>query len=249
MTREGSRTAPAPAALKIGCCGFAGARGRYYAAFGVVEVQKTFYQPPRPETLARWRQEAPAGFEFTLKAWQPITHRADSPTWRRMRTRFERPEEAGDFRACEAVQAAWARTREAAGLLNAGIVLFQCPAAFTPTEAHIGQMRRFFRSADRGRLRFAWEPRGDWPDGVVRDLCRELDLIHCVDPMKRRPLTSGTAYYRLHGITGYRARHGDDDLRRLLRLCTGFEEVYCLFNNMTMFEDAARLRALAAAHP
>lgn len=232
--------------LKIGCCGFAKARSSYYARFGVVEVQQTFYQPPRPKTLARWREEAPAGFEFTLKAWQPITHPSSSPTWRRLRDRPERPEEAGYFRPSAAVDAAWDRTREAARLLEAGIVLFQCPARFTPETEHVGDMRQFFRACDRGGLRFAWEPRGAWPEGLIAELCRELNLIHCVNPLRQSPVVGGTAYFRLHGVAGYRHRHGEDELRRLLELCAGFDEAYCLFNNMTMFEDAARFKALAS---
>lgn len=77
------------------------------------------------------------------------------------------------------------------------------------------------------------------------ELCRDLELIHCVNPLRQRTVTGGTAYFRLHGITGYRYRHSDDDCRRLLGLCAGFDEAYCLFNNMTMFGDAARFKALA----
>lgn len=231
--------------LKIGCCGFAGARARYWARFRVVEVQKTFYQPPKPETLARWRAEAPEGFEFTVKAWQPITHAASSPTWRRLREAPGSPEDAGDFRPSETVHAAWAGTLEAARLLEASHVLFQCPARFTPTDEHVADMRRFFRGIDRAGLALVWEPRGDWPDDLVAELCGELGLIHCVDPLKRRPVTSGTAYFRLHGVTGYRYRHTGADLRRLLDATAPFEVAYCLFNNITMFEDAARFRALA----
>ena len=233
--------------LKIGCCGFGTARDRYWAQFGVVETQKTFYQPPRPETLARWRDAAPAGFEFTVKAWQPITHPSDSPTWRRLRHPPGPPEEAGHFRPSPTVRAAWDSTREAAGLLGAEIVLFQCPARFTPTERHLADLRRFFAEIARDGLRLAWEPRGDWPDGLVGDLCRELDLIHCVDPLKHRPVTGGTGYFRLHGVTGYRYRHADEDLERLLDIAAGFDTAYCLFNNMAMLEDAERFRALAVA--
>lgn len=231
--------------LKIGCCGFAKAQADYYAQFGVVEVQQTFYQPPHRKTLARWREKAPADFEFTLKAWQPITHPSSSPTWRRLRDRPERPEEAGYFRPSAAVNAAWSRTREASGLLQAGIVLFQCPARFTPEEEHVNDMRRFFRALDRRGLRFAWEPRGAWPGGLVLELCQDLDLIHCVNPLTRQTVTGGTAYFRLHGITGYRYRHSEDDFRRLLARCGAFDEAYCLFNNVSMFEDAARFKALA----
>lgn len=35
--------------LKIGCCGFPVGRRQYAACFSVVEVQQTFYQPPRVE--------------------------------------------------------------------------------------------------------------------------------------------------------------------------------------------------------
>jgi uncharacterized protein YecE (DUF72 family) len=222
------------------------AQASYYAQFRLVEVQQTFYQPPRPATLARWRDAAPARFEFTLKAWQPITHPATSPTWRRLRDRPEHPETAGNFRPSAAVGEAWDRTRDAARLLQAGIVVFQCPASFTPEKLQVGDMRRFFRSRERDGLRFAWEPRGDWPENLIETLCRDLDLIHCVNPLTQRTVTGGTAYFRLHGVTGYRYRHSDDDLRRLADLCAGFDEAYCLFNNMTMVEDAARFMALTS---
>lgn len=39
------------AEILIGCCGFPMARERYFARFPVVEVQQTFYRPPRIETL------------------------------------------------------------------------------------------------------------------------------------------------------------------------------------------------------
>ncbi len=233
--------------LKVGCCGFATARRRYWARFGVVEAQTTFYRPPQPGTLERWRAEAPGGFEFTVKAWQPITHETGSPTWRRLRKPPGPPEDAGHFRPTGTVHAAWERTLEAARLLEARYALFQCPARFTPTDEHVSDMRRFFRGIGRGGLTLVWEPRGDWPNALVAALCNELGLIHCVNPLKRRPVTRGTAYFRLHGITGYRYRHAVADLALLLDISEGFETVYCLFNNMTMLEDAARFQRLAVS--
>lgn len=47
----------------------------YYATkLPAVEVNNTFYRMPRPELLARWAAEVPAGFRFALKASQRITH-------------------------------------------------------------------------------------------------------------------------------------------------------------------------------
>ena len=55
--------------IKLGMCGFTIGAAAYYKQFRVVEVQQTFYDPPTA-TLQRWREEAPPGFEFTMKAWQ-----------------------------------------------------------------------------------------------------------------------------------------------------------------------------------
>jgi len=232
--------------IKIGCCGFPKARSEYGRHFEHVEVQKTFYQPPMLRTARRWQEEAPEGFEFTLKAWQLITHEPSSPTYRRLRMEIPagKRDRYGSFRPTDEVSAAWERTREIADALSARIVLFQCPASFTPTEEHVANMRAFFGSLDRGGLIFVWEPRGKWADEEVKALCRELDLVHCVDLFKRQPAYGDFAYFRLHGVTGYRYRYTDEDLRRLLGWCQKFDKVYCLFNNVSMWEDALRMRGL-----
>src|SRR5512132_3444353 len=48
---------------------------RYYAErFPTVEINNTFYRMPAPDMLARWSQEVPDHFAFTLKAPRRITH-------------------------------------------------------------------------------------------------------------------------------------------------------------------------------
>jgi uncharacterized protein YecE (DUF72 family) len=48
---------------------------RYYAErFGTVEINNTFYRMPAESMLARWAEEVPEGFAFTLKAPRRITH-------------------------------------------------------------------------------------------------------------------------------------------------------------------------------
>jgi uncharacterized protein YecE (DUF72 family) len=232
--------------VRVGCCGFPKARGTYYKHFALVEVQRTFYKPPRLETAQRWRGEAPPDFEFTLKAWQFITHQPTSPTYRKARLAIPEEERGcyGAFRPTEQVFAAWKRTRQIAQALGARIVLFQCPASFTPTAEHVANLRAFFACIERGELICAWEPRGKWADEEIRALCRELDLIHCVDPFQRPPVYGVPAYFRLHGKTGYRYRYTDDDLAQLLAWCQNYEEVYCLFNNISMWESASEFHQL-----
>jgi len=228
--------------IKVGCCGFGEARQKYFAEFRVVEIQATFYQPPKPETARGWREKAPAEFEFTLKAWQLITHEASSPTYRRLTEKIPgtRLRQCGSFKPTAEVFGAWERTEEIARALGSKIVVFQCPATFTPTEAHKRNLKQFFKRISGKGFRFAWEPRGEWKPDEVKALCEELDLIHCVDPFKSAPAWGKIRYYRLHGITGYPYRFTDDDLGKLGESCGGQRQVYCLFNNVSMLEDARR---------
>lgn len=47
----------------------------YYASsFDTVEVNNTFYRLPEPETFAAWRDRAPDGFLFGIKASRFLTH-------------------------------------------------------------------------------------------------------------------------------------------------------------------------------
>ena len=223
--------------------------GAYFREFRVVEVQQTFYDPPRDATLARWRRQAPPRFEFTLKAWQLVTHEASSPTYRRLRRPLGEAQraEAGSFRLTPTVLEAWARTLECARLLRASAVLLQCPRSFRPTRENAERMRAFFAAAERpGGVRLLWEPRGDWPADVVAELCAELRLAHVVDPFVDRTVTPEQTYYRLHGTTGSRHVHTDDELRRLRDLVEGRPTPYVMFNNLPCTGDAERFRSLLA---
>ncbi len=234
--------------VRIGCCGFRSSRQTYYESLDSVEVQHTFYQPPQVQTLRRWREEAPAGFEFTVKAWQLITHLPTSPTYRRLKRRLteEEAEGAGFFRPTEAVAGAWEVTRECAAALKARAVLFQCPASFRPTPENVRNLRGFFGGVKRGRRAFCWEPRGDWPRALVAELCEELDLWHVVDPFAERSVTPRRCYFRLHGRKGWRYKYEDGELEELHSMLPRGADAYVFFNNVHMREDAVRFRRIAA---
>jgi uncharacterized protein YecE (DUF72 family) len=237
--------------VKTGCCGFRMARAEYMALFPVVEVQQTFYQPPQVSTLERWRREAPADFEFTLKAWMLITHEARSPTYRRLKRELSEAErdECGSFRRTPIVKEAWEVTLASAEALAARRILFQCPASFTPTKENVKRMRSFFERIERPRqLKLLWEPRGGWPDALVRELCGALDLTHVVDPFQSRTVTPERCYFRLHGRKGFRYVYEDEELEELFSMLPRSGETsYVLFNNVRMREDAARFQRLVTA--
>lgn len=230
--------------LKVGCCGFPQAKQAYYKTLPCVELQKSFYQPPRVKTCMKWRQEAPAYFEFTLKAWQLITHRPSSPGYRRLTRPI--PDEAreayGSFRPTPETFRAWKETLEVARALESEIVLFQTPSTFGPGPKNIAQMRGFLTSIERNGLHLAWEPRGQWDPEEAGKLCRELDLLHVVDPFRGREKSGSIIYWRLHGVGGFQHRYTDRELSRLASILNKSKKkkAYVFFNNVFMWEDAQR---------
>ena len=144
---------------KVGTCGFGVSRAEYARTFLCVEIQHTFYQPPQLKTLERWRQQMPEDFEFTVKAWQLITHDAKSPTYRRLKRKLSEAEkkEAGYFQPSAIVREAWDATLAAAKALEAKTILFQCPASFNQTPENIASLEKFFGSIEREDLKLYWE--------------------------------------------------------------------------------------------
>ncbi len=231
--------------IKIGCCGFPVARTRYFKSFDVVELQQTFYEPPENALAVKWRSIPPDGFEYTFKAWQLITHTPSSPTYRKLKIAVPHSKEAlyGSFKPTDEVFAAWERTREIGMILRARVVVFQCPPSFDPTSGHKNNMRKFFSSIKR-EFTFAWEPRGTWSEDEAGRLCEELDLVHVVNPLNNRSQHGQIRYYRLHGIGGYRYRYTDKDLATLKNVMQADGEIYCLFNNVYMYDNALSLRCM-----
>lgn len=238
--------------VNVGCCGFSVARAKYYNHFDVVELQQTFYQPPALKTAEKWRAEAPENFKFTLKAWQLITHEPQSPTYRRLRTPIpeRKKKDYGSFKPTKEVLSAWQKTDEIATALNAKIIIFQCPASFTPTDEHINNLRKFFDSIDRKDYIFTWEPRGEWGEKDIKNLCADLKLVHCVDPFKCDPVyTNDITYFRLHGKGSARYRFTIDDLLWLKEKVGTLQRVpacYVMFNNIFMFDGALHFKKLIA---
>ena len=167
--KSGRPVNPLAERIKVGTCGFAMRRAEYYRTFPVVEIQQSFYKLPRVTTGERWSAGAPPGFEFTMKAWQLITHEPFSPTYRRLGKPIpaEMKDRYGSFRSTEEVLAAWAQTRAFADALGATIIVFQCPPRFTPTPEHIANLRKFFTSIDRAGWKAAVykdrHPARQWP--------------------------------------------------------------------------------------
>lgn len=239
--------------MKVGVCGFPRSHSVIFANFKLVEVQTTFYKPVLKSTAERWRRAAPEDFEFTLKAWQLITHEPRSPTYRKAKLKIDASKVSryGLFRPTKEVFEAWSATEEIRRALDSRIVVFQSPASFVESAEHIKNMHDFFHSIeiDRGDTIMVWEPRGEWKRSTISTICEELNLVHCVDPFADQPV-SGTdfGYLRLHGSPPgrrmYHYSYTEADLQFLYERCRYFSQVYILFNNYTMFDDALKFKAM-----
>ena len=236
--------------VRIGLCGFTMAMEDYALYFPVVEVQNTFYEPPRNEVMQRWRAVTAPTLEYTMKVWQLVTHSSSSPTYRRMKRPLPAGAEPGFFRDSAAVAEGWQRSVQCAAVLDATALLFQCPASFTPERENVERMRRFFERIERPASRLLWEPRGArWiaERSLALSLCRELDLVHVVDPLVTPPDPSQAVYWRLHGPSGPRSSYSDAQLQQLcemLRAVSNTAPRYVMFNNMPRVGDARRFAKL-----
>jgi len=256
--------------LRIGCCGFPVGLPRYVTELQLAEVQKTFYRIPKKEIIRKWREGVPEEFVFTVKAWQGVTHPAGSPTYRKAGP--VPPEilpRLGHFQPTEEVFGAWKETREAADLLKAPVILLQAPPSFTHTPEHEENLKGFFSAIRHGTTRIALELRASWDREWLSAFYREFDLIHCTDPFREDPVTGPPFYLRLHGSPPglrpvgspsglrppgappgkrmYTYKYTEDDLRWLRDKISGWEtegELFCLFNNLSMWEDSRTFRDL-----
>jgi len=216
--------------IKIGCCGYPVGRKRYQETFKLVEINRTFYKIPKISTVIKWREEAPAEFEFAVKAHQDISHKY----------KLKLEDALNAFEAMKPICRS----------LAAKILLIQTPASFKPDR--LRDAEEFFRNIKRDELVLVWETRGpSWEDEETRERLREvlesLDVPHVTDPFRSLPVYSGAiAYLRLHGSGSrmYYYQYSDKELSDLHRIVKSLElggrEVYVLFNNLSMFEDASR---------
>ena len=244
----------------IGCCGFTMSRRRYYTLFDTVELQETFYNPPRSERLRRLRGEAPELFVFNMKAWQAITHPPNLATWRR--SRFTIPKDLADrygfLRPTKENFNAWESVKDAAKAIQARVVIIQLPPSFKFSETNLRNAKEFLDSITPTPFIVGLELRGNWrahEEEVKEIVGLSNSIVHVVDPFKWRPvLLREVTYFRLHGRNGevnYRYRYTDSDLAELLSVVKNYSaissEVYVLFNNVSMRNDGLRFKGLCTS--
>ncbi|MGQ0657937.1 MAG: DUF72 domain-containing protein [Chromatiales bacterium] len=163
---------------------------RYYAErLATVEINNTFYRMPAETMLARWAQEVPEHFAFTLKAPRRITHE------KRLR---EAESEVAEF------------LRRAAVLGNKlGVLLFQLPPYLKKDLPRLQDFLGRMPADKRVALEFR---HASWQDDEVYEALRARGAILCVTDTDEGDTpfvaTSDSGYLRLR-----RSQYDDGALR------------------------------------
>jgi len=190
--------------------------GHYVQYFRAAEVNNTFYQLPKPETLEQWRDSVPEGFRFAVKASRYITHMK----------KLKDPEQglAKFFGGVEVLGE------------KLGPVLFQLPPNL---KVDLNRLETFVEALP-SEYRYAFEFRSPewWSETVFELLDRRGAAVCAADPaeLDAQPAQSELVYARLHGPHGdYTGRYSDAALEdwaaRLHAWRVQGREVYCFFNN------------------
>jgi uncharacterized protein YecE (DUF72 family) len=210
----------------------------YYATlFDTVEVNSTFYRLARPAAVARWVEETPPDFEFTVKASRYLTH------MKRL-TDMER----GVKRLYDGI----------APLVESpkfGPVLWQLPERFHRDDDRLAYA---LERLPPGRHCFEFRHKS-WFTSEVYGLLHTYGVAFVIGhdarrPLPDAPLTTDWTLIRFHyGARGRRGNYSDTELRewaaRIADL-RGEAAVYAYFNNdweAFAVRDGRRLRRLLDA--
>jgi uncharacterized protein YecE (DUF72 family) len=215
----------------------------YAREFPAIELQSTFYKLPMVSTVQRWRKVTP-NLVFTMKAFQGITHPADSPTWRRSRKELEGVDstEVGLLRVSKFTRRVWEKTEELAEILDARVIVIQLPPKYDYSATNISRLRAFLSAVSTSRIPAVEFRHKSWFDRLheASAAIAPWGGILVTDPLKVNPPDQPFQYHRMHGSDGlvnYSHKYTDEELERLARKVEG-RKGYVFFNNLAMKEDA-----------
>ncbi len=191
----------------------------YYSEwFHTVEINNSFYQLPKQETLSQWRSKSPKDFIFSLKASRYITHmkKLKDPASSLSRLLEPLPSLSGKL----------------------GPILFQLPPKwrFNPE-----RFFDFLESLPSG-YRYAFEMRDPtWLDHRAYEALEEVGAAFCIFDLAGRTspkeITADFVYIRLHGPeeVPYKGKYSTKTLSGWAGAISTWSEqghdVFCYFDN------------------
>lgn len=191
---------------------------RYAEVFDTVEVNNTFYRLPSRDAVARWVEQTPDSFLFTVKASRFLTH-------------MKRLTDMG-----RGVERFYERIEPLADSPKMGPVLWQLPESFRRDDERLAQA---LQGLPPGRHCFEFR-HPSWFEGDVYALLREHGVAlvigdHPERQFQSHEMTAGWTLVRFH--YGHRGRGGNysnaelDTWKRRIAAWHRRVEVLAYFNN------------------
>jgi uncharacterized protein YecE (DUF72 family) len=191
----------------------------YAAHFSCVEINSSFYRPHRSATYARWRDETPGPFRFSVKMPRSVTHESHLKRCTKEVERFY-----DDIAALQP---------------KLQVVLVQLPPSL---EFNGRTMRAFFDSLPRRRSsQVVCEPRHrSWFTSTAERALRDTGVSRVAADPARFPgaeLPGGvrrTAYFRWHGTPRmYYSKYSKAQLALFAAAVrkTKAADIWCVFDN------------------
>ncbi len=189
----------------------------YYASeFDTVEINSSFYRLPSPEAFDAWREQAPAGFRYAVKASRYLTHLK----------KLKDPEEP------------LRRFFERAGRLahTLGPILYQLPPNW---HVDLPRLEHFLSALPRGHAHVLELRDPSWLIEDVFLLLERHGVAHCIHdmyPLKvPARVTAPLAYLRFHGSPTHGGDYDSATLKAWARRIAAWRnerlDVYAYFNN------------------
>jgi uncharacterized protein YecE (DUF72 family) len=205
----------------------------YAEHFDTVEINSSFYHLPKASTFEKWREQAPPGFCYAVKANRFIT-------------------QAKKLLDCEEpMERMMAATRHLAGRL--GPMLYQLPPSMGVNLERLESFLRLLPSDVTSVFEFRNK---NWYVPQTFELLDRHGVGFCVHDMKgsatERIAVGSAAYVRFHGGAGkYWGRYSDERLLDWADWIVGQAEsgrsVWCYFNNDIhghAIDDAQTLKSM-----
>lgn len=202
--------------------------------YDFVEVNSTFYNLPPTKLAEKWRSSVADDFEFTVRANRKLTHE----------NHLEPSED--NFKE-------HARNLAICKVLRAPILHFQFPPSFVVTEEILQGWRGFFRSARREtNLSYAFEIRNEPSanNSTVKAFLDDFNIVPTSDPFRSETRTSSKSrlmYSRVFGRGDHtKWSFSTEELEELKDKVVSIPAAkkYVTFHNITMYEDAARMKEM-----
>lgn len=189
----------------------------YIRHMHTVEINSSFYHLPQARTFTGWREKAPEGFVFAVKASRFITHMK----------KLKDPEGP--------VSTFLSRSEQLEDKL--GPILFQLPPGWSFNEDRLVHFLEILPD----KYAYAMEFRDDsWWNGRTRELLSRHNAAFCIFELAGRKspetITADFVYVRLHGPDGpYAGKYGEDALAAWAEKIGEWAgrglKVYCYFDN------------------